>query len=325
MEGFIGMAVFGIKLGTTQSVFFDITSLWAQIDSFRAIPEPFERPDLEMLKPQCTPDPAITEIVFRRRKFRFIGIAILIGISCISALWFSAQLAVPAIFVALIVCANLWSRGRRYAKPFSDEHSAALAAFKSTEETFDKSSQPPAAFVEQKRRLEQEKTEYLAIPALKSKKRAELEASRLSKQRERFLERFRIEDEHIPNIGEKTKMILYTWGILDAADVEPHKISQIKGFGPVRQQSLLSWRASKEVLFRFNPSEPVDPNDLRALEQEFAQKASAIRSKLLAGPASLQQPLSVWHSQRRQLLVSLNVAAKRLAIAQVNVAALRKF
>lgn len=319
------MAIFGFRLSNDQAVAFDINAVWAHIEGLKAAPEPFERPDLIAIKAQCEPDPAIPEIIVKRRKVRFLGVSLVILVSCLTTVLFPATVAIPAIIGALIVCAKLWTRGGGYAKSFIDEYSSALNAYQGREQAFDKSSELPVAFTELKRRLEQEKVEYLAIPALKKKRRAELEAKRIVKQKQRHLERFRLENERIQNIGEKTKMILYTWGILDAADVEPHRISQIKGFGPVRQQALLSWRASKEVLFRFNPNEPVDPSDLRALEQDFAQKASAIRSKLIAGPASLRLPLSVWHSQRRQLLESLGVAAKRLVVAQVNLEALRKF
>jgi DNA-binding helix-hairpin-helix protein with protein kinase domain len=324
VEGFIGMAVFGVKIGIDQTVVFDFNALWAQIESFRAIPEPFERPNLEAIQAQSVPDSSIPEIVTKRRQFRIGGIALLISISCVATFWFPAQLAVLAIIGALIACTKLWSGRGNQAKPFIDKHSSGLAAFKSAEQAFNQSAELTVAFTNQKRSLERDKVEYLAIPALQRKRRAELEAAREQKQRQRFLERFRIEDEPISNVGEKTKMILYTWGILDASDVELSKISQIKGFGPVRQQSLLVWRASKEAQFRFNPNEPVDSSDLRALEQEFAQKASALRSRLSAGPASLKQALSVWHAQRRQLLASLHSAANRLAAAQVNVQALKK-
>jgi DNA-binding helix-hairpin-helix protein with protein kinase domain len=325
VEGFIGMAVFGIRFGVAQTVVFDINALWAQVDSFRAIPELFERPNLEALQAQNAPDPSIPEIVLERRKYRIGGVALLIAISCVATFWFPAQLAVLAIVGALIALAKLWAHGGRHGKPFVEQYSSALAAFNSAEQALDKSAEPPVAFTNQKRSLERDKVEYLAIPALQKKRRADLDAARAQKQRERFLEGFRIEDEQIPNLGEKTKMILYTWGILDASDVELNKISQIKGFGPVRQQSLLVWRASKEAQFRFNPNEPVDPSDLRALEQEFAQKASVLRSRLSAGPASLKQALSVWHAQRRQLLASLHAAANQLARAQVNLRALKKF
>jgi DNA-binding helix-hairpin-helix protein with protein kinase domain len=324
VEGFIGMAIFGIRIGTAQTVVFDINAFWTQIDSIRAIPEPYQRPDLEALQAQSLPDSAIPEIVIKRRQFRIGGVALLTAISCVATFWFPVPLAFFAIVIALIACAKLWSRGSIQAKPFVEEHSSALAAFKSAEQAFDKSAESPVAFTNQKKRLEQDKTEYLAIPAQRSKKRADLEATREQKQRQRFLEGFRIEDEQIPNLGEKTKMILYTWGILDASDVEPSKISQIKGFGPVRQQSLLVWRASKEAKFRFNPKEPIDPSDLNALEQEFAQKATVLRSRLSAGPASLKQALSVWHAQRKQLLASLHSAANQLASAQVNLRALKK-
>jgi DNA-binding helix-hairpin-helix protein with protein kinase domain len=324
VEGFIGMAIFGIRMGVAQAVVFDLNALWVQMDSFRAVPEPFERPDLKALEAQSTPNSSIPEIVIKRRQSRMGGVALLVAVSCVATFWLPVQVAILAIIGGLIACAKLWSRGRRSIKPFIDQYSSALATFKSAEQAFDKSADSPVAYTNQKRQLEQDKAEYLALPAQREKKRADIEAARERKQRQRFLEGFRIEDEAIPNLGEKTKMILYTWGILDASDVVWNKI-QIKGFGPVRQQSLLAWRASKESKFRFNPNEPVNPSDLRALEQEFGQKASVLRSRLSAGPASLKQHLSVWHAQRRQLLISLNSAAHQLAAAQANIRALKKF
>jgi DNA-binding helix-hairpin-helix protein with protein kinase domain len=139
------------------------------------------------------------------------------------------------------------------------------------------------------------------------------------------VERFRLEDERIPNIGDKNKQILYTWGILDASDVEESKIREIKGFGPVKIQSLLDWRQQKERQFRFDPLQPVDPRDLLALEQEITQKSTSMQSALKAGPATLRQSIGVWQAQRRQLLTNLVSSASQLARTQVDLNALRRF
>jgi len=325
VEGFIGVAVFGIKLGVSQTIVFDINAIWVQIDSVKAIPEQFERPEPNALQAQFGADPSIAEIVTNRRKFRLGGIVLLISVSCLATYGLPIQVALLVIIGALVACSKMWSHGGQFAKTFTDQYSSALGTFRNAEQSIMKSAEPPTAFKNQKQQLERDKAEYQDLPAQRVKRRAVLEAAREQKQRLRFLERFRIEDEQIPNLGEKTKMILYTWGILDASDVDLGKISQIKGFGPVRQQSLLAWRASKESQFRFNPREPVDPRDVSALEQEFAQKASALRSRLLAGPASLKQHISVWHAQRRQIYATLSAAANQLAQAQANMAALKRF
>ena len=183
----------------------------------------------------------------------------------------------------------------------------------------------PSAFGTERQRLSAIKTEYEGLASLKARRVRELEASRERQQRQHFLERFRLEDERIPNIGDKNKQILYTWGILDASDVEESKIRQIKGFGPVKIQSLLDWRRQKEGQFRFDPVQPVDPRDLLALEQEITRKSTSMQAALRAGPAALRQSIGVWQAQRRQLLTNLVSCANQLARAQVDLDALRRF
>jgi DNA-binding helix-hairpin-helix protein with protein kinase domain len=152
----------------------------------------------------------------------------------------------------------------------------------------------------------------------KAKRLAKLNAEREPKQRQRFLETFRIEDATIPNIGPKNKLILRTWGIEDAWDVDEGRIQAIKGFGPVKINSLMEWRRNNERLFRFDSKQSVDPRDLNALEQEFAQKARNLERVIIQGVPNLRQAISVWHAQRRQQLSKLSILAEKFAEADVN-------
>jgi DNA-binding helix-hairpin-helix protein with protein kinase domain len=138
--------------------------------------------------------------------------------------------------------------------------------------------------------------QYRGRAPAKAARLAALEKDKRRKQLQHFLERFRIEDEQIPMFGDKTKMMLYNAGVLDASDVEERTISSIKGVGPKRVESLLQWRAAKEGQFRFDPTKPVDPRDLHALDQEFTQKAESLRTKLSGGPHVLRQSVSVWQA-----------------------------
>lgn len=187
----------------------------------------------------------------------------------------------------------------------------------------DRSGETPASFLTEKKRLETAKAEFQDLGPQKQKRLAALQAGRERKQRQHFLERFRIEDATIPGIGPKYKLILRTWGVEDEWDIEVGKISSLKEFGPVKLQTLLSWRQGKESQFRFDPSQPVDPRDIHALEQEFAQKAQTLQNTLRSGPQVLKQTLCVWQAQRRQGAGRLHSIANELALTTVNRKALR--
>src|SRR5258706_12180696 len=104
-------------------------------------------------------------------------------------------------------------------------------------------------------------------------------AKRIDKSLKGLLEPAEIDDAGVTGIGPRNKQILKAWGIEDASDVNPESV-RIKGFGPVKQQALLDWRRDCETTFRFDPTLPVDQGDLRALEQELAQKAASLKVTL---------------------------------------------
>jgi DNA-binding helix-hairpin-helix protein with protein kinase domain len=238
---------------------------------------------------------------------------------------FMPLLAVLAILVALIVGKKTWSKGSVLSKPFADKFEEALTMYKAAEAAFDASSTVPAKFTQEKQHLAAAKAEYEQLGSWKAQKLAALDRDRKQKQLYHFLESFRLEDERISMIGDKSKMLLYNAGILDASDVEHRKISRIDGFGPKKTEALLEWRSQKERMFRFDPSKPVDPRDLNALEQEFSQKATSLKTTIVAGPQILRQAISVWQVQRRQALVNLTSTAHHLAKADVDHRALRTF
>jgi len=182
----------------------------------------------------------------------------------------------------------------------------------------------PSAFQETKRRLQLQKQELTDLPSVQARRMAELNAARRQTQLTRFLERHRIEDASIPNIGPGRKTLLRCYNIEDASDVIPSRL-EIKGFGPTLRASLLGWRNSVEQEFVFNANEGVDPADIRALNQELEQKRLILMKSLSAGPQQLRGTLLRWQTDRSRLFANLESLAKNLAQAEANLRALGRF
>lgn len=318
VEGVIGAAIFGVKITTVRDENFNLIAVWAQIEAIRPVVEALSKPDVDVLKTQYSPDPTLAGIVSRRRLFRFCSVSLLMATSVLAVAEFNTLAAILVIAGALFGSKHLWSKGALLAKPFYQRYSDATVSFKGADSEFEKSGNVSASFQAAKEKLDAQRREFEGLGALKAQRLRALELNREQKQRQHFLERFRIEDERIPNIGPKNKVILAAWGIEDAWDVDDKRISQIKGFGPVKREILLSWRREKERVFRFDAAQPVDPRDLHALEQEFVQKSVALKSALASGPEVLKQSVGVWQAQRGQTLAAFFHAADNLARAEVD-------
>jgi DNA-binding helix-hairpin-helix protein with protein kinase domain len=172
--------------------------------------------------------------------------------------------------------------------------------------------------------LEIEKQQLLNLDAERVQRMAELNAGLRDKQLAHFLERHLIEDANIPGIGPGRKTLLLCYNVDDASDVTYERL-QIKGFGPSLKAALFEWRESVARRFVFNPSAGIDPADVRALDQEIAQKKAALIKSLSSGSQQLRQVLLPWQVERSSLAGKLGSWAKELAQAEVNIKALERF
>jgi DNA-binding helix-hairpin-helix protein with protein kinase domain len=221
--------------------------------------------------------------------------------------------------------AKLWKSGQAEAQGFVDEHQAAARDLAMSESEWNRLRTVPASFTETKQKLAAAKVVVEQLPMVRARKLAELDASRRQKQLQHFLESHRIEDAVLPGIGKGRKELLRVYNVEDASDVEYAKISDIKGFGPMMRSTLLAWRASIEQEFRFQPNLGVDPQDLRALDQDLDQKRADAVRLLVAGPQLLQRELDSWLVQRNQVLQQLSQKAQRFAQTELNMIALRSW
>jgi DNA-binding helix-hairpin-helix protein with protein kinase domain len=87
-----------------------------------------------------------------------------------------------------------------------------------------------------------------------------------------FLERYYITNAKIKGIGSARKATLRSYGVETAADVVRFRIESISGFGPSIAGALIGWRTSIERRFIFDPKQPIDPAEIRAIKSDIARQ-----------------------------------------------------
>ncbi len=136
--------------------------------------------------------------------------------------------------------------------------------------------------------LERQKREYEQLPEVRARRFQELSNTVRQRALDAFLDKRRIIDASIPNIGSSRKMTLLSYGIETALDVKASAIEAIPGFGPSLASRLMQWRKDIERLFVFDASKYDDSADRRRIDQEEAARTLRLRSELAGGAAKLK-------------------------------------
>jgi DNA-binding helix-hairpin-helix protein with protein kinase domain len=135
--------------------------------------------------------------------------------------------------------------------------------------------------------LQKARAELADMPKIRERRLAKLEAERETRQKEYYLDRFRIDRARIAGIGVARIAMLISYGIETAADIDSAKIRQIPGFGDTLTDKLVLWRHGHERNFRFNPKEPVLRQDIEAVDRELSSRRMILISALKSGPDTL--------------------------------------
>jgi DNA-binding helix-hairpin-helix protein with protein kinase domain len=130
---------------------------------------------------------------------------------------------------------------------------------------------------------------------------ADLKVRQKDIQLHRFLEKFYISNAKIKNIGRNRKIVLRSYGIETAADVQRHAILQINGFGPVIAGSLVAWRTSIERKFIFKPNEPLNPADVSSVRSAILKEQSDLETNLRQCLTRLERASNETRSMRNSL------------------------
>jgi DNA-binding helix-hairpin-helix protein with protein kinase domain len=173
------------------------------------------------------------------------------------------------------------------------------------------------AFTEAKRKLTPLRNELLEIPAKRIKALDQLKQEHRRLQLGRFLDRFELENARIEGIGPGRKRTLESYGIETAADLVPHVISAVPGFGPKMVDRLMKWRKSIEAKFVFDPSKAIDPSDIAKVEQNIL----ALRVKLETGTKAASVEAFQAHARILSIRQAMRpqMEALQAAVAQARV------
>jgi DNA-binding helix-hairpin-helix protein with protein kinase domain len=206
------------------------------------------------------------------------------------------------MFIALGLALALWPRVSQEERSIAERTYAATRADWQNVLTRWQREASQNVFSERIKALEKARNELLDLPNEQQRRLANLEAKREQQQRERYLDRFRIDRAKIRGIGPGRSAMLASYGIETAADVDSAKIILIPGFGESLTSELLLWRRGHERNFRFNPREAINPTDLKMLERDIASRQQSLLGILRQGPDTLRRLSQEIKAARLRLL-----------------------
>lgn len=161
--------------------------------------------------------------------------------------------------------------------------------------------------------LKKQLKEFQALPADEKRELDNLYDTAKGRQKQKFLERFFIDDAEISGVGLARKSTLRSFGIETAADVSLYRIQQIKGFGESLTRAVTDWRASCERQFVFNPTTSVSVSDKNFVLIKFGTRKATLITSLSAGVAELQRFRHIVTAKMNSLQPLLDQAAKKFA------------
>jgi DNA-binding helix-hairpin-helix protein with protein kinase domain len=319
IEAQTGLRLFGQKVLTPrQTGRIDIARLWQAIV---AVPDPGQEPALPSERPWRPPPhaelPSGIWKVLRR--------ALAISVGCTGLVACNAIANDGGVLLAVLSYGIAFAVWHRVSPERLAEADAHVAKAKGDWEAILALWQQQAsrnAFAEKLRELEKARSALLDLPNERRRCLSRLEAEREQRQRQRYLDRFRIDRAKIRGIGAGRTAMLASYGIETAADIEGTQIFQIPGFGEALTSDLVRWRRFHERNFRYNPHQPVDPRDIAAMDQDFEAKKQKLLSTLEGGPALLRRIGREAIAARRHLMPLLEQAWTALKVAEAQRAAL---
>jgi DNA-binding helix-hairpin-helix protein with protein kinase domain len=117
-----------------------------------------------------------------------------------------------------------------------------------------------------------------------------------------------IADADIPKNGAGRKQILAAYNILTAADIDPHTIRGIRGFGDVLTSNLLAWKGEVLRRFRFNPATAVSAAEQRPVTVKFRTRQQQILAQLDREVHELESLAPACRAAQQELIPALQQA-----------------
>lgn len=290
---------------------FNLAQIWTRIT---AISSPGRAPEISAVAFKGQPKPLPESITSARNAAAFKKIAaVTLVVGCLI-------FAPPLIIVALIIGGFLFFSGvddsveRRIRQEALNVSRQNLNGIQERWNLDAGDGKFQAKFKE----LSSLRTEHESLANQLVQEKQKLQQNLRALQLHKYLDKFFLADHHISFVGTTRKVTLASFGVETAADISRSSIIQINGFGEKLTNELVNWRNGLEKRFAFDPNKGIDPADIAAVNQRFAQKRKQIEGNLLAGTEQLNQLRGQIMQQRTQMLPMIQAAARQVAQAEAD-------
>ena len=309
-----GLRLFGqriAQIGPTGTL--DLAILWKAI---LAVPDPGAEPELPSEQPWHPPMgveiPGGSWKIFR--KAFSIGLVSL-GLAACNVLAESGGILAVSAF-CIIACV-MWPRVSAASRSAADRAlSEARKAWAGALTRWEREALQEI-FAEKLEVLKKVREEMTDLPSARRRRLAMLHGTGVKRQRQRYLDRFRIDRGNIPGMGPERTAMLTSYGIETAGDIQTRgQILQIPGFGEVLTTALMRWRHGHEQNFRFNPRAPIDRREIDAIDRELQARRQNLLLTLRQGPDELRQLCQEINAARERLMPTLERAWDTLKVAE---------
>ncbi len=169
-------------------------------------------------------------------------------------------------------------------------------------DAYGESSQKMLALIEQFRNLPKE---------LMARQKA-LEERLYNLQLHVFLSRFYVQEHKIPSFGEARKKLLYSGGVLNAADISKLNNTKVQGIGPAYMQILFSWQRQLGSTFVYRPD-----NDL--LQREYAIMNASIEDERKRLENAIRTGFQSFQYIKQSIVNKQAILKKQAAVLKVKV------
>ena len=254
---------------------FNLPLLWAQIEAIRAP----TRNELVPAFSSLTPAPSAEAVANKNQGLQpsliraggiVAGIVIL---AAVPTLWF---LALGAVWIAFSLASSKTDVSATWRQRFleiEEEWNRALDQWE-RRSGFEKIENLRTSLVEAKRA-------YEALAHEQADRIRRSQDERESLQRAAFLERFRIRDYKISQVGPAKLAALTSYGIETAADITPESVLAVAGFGPINSKPLLEWQQQCARRFVYDPKPTAaDQLAVNTIKADIQQRRQTLRQKL---------------------------------------------
>jgi DNA-binding helix-hairpin-helix protein with protein kinase domain len=223
-------------------------------------------------------------------------------IALVTALCLSRQFEWATLGAPLAVGLGLWLRpdARAVYKQRRRRLEETRKAFRSAEKDWNRAARN-ARFIETRDGLARVRA------SLKDQRRrfdadlAQLRAKRDAEELRRYLRGYELTVSRLPEIGQRTQLLLRSFGIVNAADIETVALRRVPHLTRRQRANLVYWRESLERSFRLLPKRALTGKAVRDLEVRHRRERMRDQAQLAGGAALLRQIATDTQRQRPAL------------------------